>query len=122
MTPARSLPLLALLLMAFAPARVIDGDTLRLDGVTIRVADLDAPEVGRRARCDRERDLGNAATAHARRIIAAARSVTYTPLYRDRYGRTVARVQIDGTDMTNAMIQSGYAVRWVWGQKHRWCR
>lgn len=40
---------------------VIDGDTIRLNGTTIKIADIDTPETGG-ARCASEKELGDRVT------------------------------------------------------------
>lgn len=47
------------------------GDTIRLsDGRTVRLVGFDAPETGSRARCDREREIGEKASAKMRQILS----------------------------------------------------
>ena len=50
---------------------VIDGDTVRLAGETIRLVGFDTPETYR-AQCDGERERGNAATEQLRELLAGA--------------------------------------------------
>jgi endonuclease YncB( thermonuclease family) len=49
---------------------VIDGDTVRVHGVTHRLIGLDAPETGSPSRCDSERRKGAEATARLRQLVA----------------------------------------------------
>jgi len=49
---------------------VIDGDTIRARGRTVRLVGFDAPETGGRARCHRERELAERATVQLRRLVA----------------------------------------------------
>ena len=49
---------------------VIDGDTIRARGRTVRLVGFDAPETGGRARCHRERELAERATEQLRRLVA----------------------------------------------------
>lgn len=73
-------------------ALVIDGDTLALDGRTVRLWGIDAPEIrqtcangnGDRYRC-------GIAAARALETIIIGRDVTCTAIDTDRYGRDVAR-------------------------------
>ncbi|UQV19071.1 hypothetical protein MU852_04190 [Brevundimonas albigilva] len=52
-----------------AQIRIIDGDTFEIDGEVVRIANIDTPEKGRRAKCFAEARLADAATealeAHA---------------------------------------------------------
>ena len=49
---------------------VIDGDTIRARGRTVRLVGFDAPESGSLARCDRERQIADRAAAHMRSLVA----------------------------------------------------
>ena len=91
------------------PARVIDGDTLDVGGVRIRLHGIDAPESeqsclagGRRWSCGRE-----AARALSGRI--GGRSVACEERDRDRYGRVVAVCSASGRDLNAWMVEEGWA-------------
>jgi endonuclease YncB( thermonuclease family) len=49
---------------------VVDGDTIRARGRSVRLVGFDAPETGGRARCHRERELAERATEQLRRLVA----------------------------------------------------
>jgi endonuclease YncB( thermonuclease family) len=92
------------------PARVIDGDSLVVAGVEVRLHGIDAPEYrqycyrrGRPWRC------GIDATRVLRALIAN-RPVACRRHEEDRYGRTVATCSVDGTDLGAAMVAGGHAV------------
>lgn len=96
--------MLAVLLLAggliLSDPVVIDGDTLRDGQERYRIENLDAPEVGGRARCEAEAVLGAAARDEVRRMVAQAQVVEAFPVgRRDRYGRVVARIEVDGVDI-----------------------
>ena len=91
------------------PARVIDGDTLDVGGVRIRLHGIDAPESkqncrtgGKRWSCGRE-----ATQALAARI--GGRSVSCQERDRDRYGRVVAVCSLFGMDLNGWMVAQGWA-------------
>lgn len=125
----RALALALALLAAPAAAltaelRVIDGDTIVVSGEHIRIADLDAPEIGR-AHCPEERAAGERARdALAALLDTHAWSLGRTG--RDRYGRTLAYLWIsDGRyiDVVSAgdlMAEAGVARRWA-GKTRDWC-
>jgi endonuclease YncB( thermonuclease family) len=99
----------------------IDGDTVRDGGERYRVANLDAPEIGSHARCPQERAAGEAAQAEAAALIARARRVEAHPIgRRDRYGRVVAYIEIDGVDLGAQLIERGLARAW-YGRSSDFC-
>jgi endonuclease YncB( thermonuclease family) len=52
------------------PIDVIDGDTVRHQGITYRLVGFDTPERGDRARCDDERQRAEKATQRLRNLIS----------------------------------------------------
>lgn len=104
--------------------RVIDGDTFELQHETFRLANIDTPEMPPRHRCDEELLLALEATALHERIWSESRPLR--PVIRregrDRYGRTLARVSLDGgeTDVGETLIRLRVAVPWE-GRRHDWC-
>lgn len=103
--------------------RVIDGDTIEdlSTGVRYRLANIDTPETGERARCAAERAAGDEAKEAARAIVAEAATVDFRPVGRtDSYGRTVAHVRVDGRDLGEILMERNLARRWV-GRRAPWC-
>jgi micrococcal nuclease len=89
----------------FAVASVTDGDTLRLaDGRAVRLAQVDAPETNQ---C-----FGSQSTA-ALKALVAGRSVGLrhppTGPEKDKYGRTLADVLVDGQSVNQALVRDGAA-------------
>ncbi|BDC50651.1 hypothetical protein F183_A29670 [Bryobacterales bacterium F-183] len=88
-------------------ARIVDGDTLRavVDGQELRVRlwGIDAPERGREGASD--------ATEALARLAPVGSSVQLERVDVDRYGRTVARVIVNGEDVGERLVCAGYA-RW----------
>jgi endonuclease YncB( thermonuclease family) len=94
------------------PAAVVDGDTIRLGGRTIRLDGIDAPEARQTCRRDgRPWPCGAEATDALRRVLhvhgAEARCTTTG---RDRYDRTLARCRVDGRDLGALQVREGWAV------------
>lgn len=106
--------------IAGAAFHVIDGDTIELDGERIRIANIDTPETGHRAGCASERRLAQTATRRARAHFRNAGEVQVRRSGTDRYGRTLARIRLDGRDFGRIMIEDGVARPWR-GRQHEWC-
>jgi endonuclease YncB( thermonuclease family) len=88
---------------AQAEIRIIDGDSLEVDGVTIRLFGIDAAEW---------RDPGGReATADLRRLVGG-RDPDCRRVDTDRYGRTVALCSVGGADLSLSMVRAGWAVAW----------
>lgn len=113
----------ALLLLASSSSPyVIDGDTLAFGRERVRIANLDAPDVGSHAHCDLEQRRGEAARAFARSVIRRASVVRVVDRQGlDRYGRTLARVLVDNDDFGRVMIAAGHGRPWR-GRSSDWCR
>lgn len=99
---------------------VIDGDTIRRNGISIRVMGIDTPEL--RGRCDEEKAL--AIQARDRLAVIARRGVTIeVSPRRDRYGRVLAVVRDrSGTDVAQILIAEKLARPYTGrGQRQGWC-
>jgi len=91
-------------------ARVIDGDSLVVAGVEIRLYGIDAPEY--RQYCFRRGRPWACGIDAARvlRTLIANRPVACRSHEVDRYGRTVASCSVAGNDLGTAMVAGGHAV------------
>lgn len=114
---------LLVMLTASRPAVwVIDGDTIDVRGERVRVANLDAPDVGSHAKCPLEERRGQAAKTFAIRLVRDAGEVGLADRQgQDRYGRSLARVTLDGADFAGLMIAAGHGRPWL-GRSSDWCR
>ena len=96
--------------MLSRPARVIDGDTIDVGAVRVRLHGVDAPES--RQSClagERRWPCGEQATrALAGRI--GGRTVSCEERDRDRYGRVVAVCHAAGEDLNAWMVRQGWAL------------
>ncbi|MER8427854.1 thermonuclease family protein [Mesorhizobium sp. M1403] len=103
---------------------VLDGDTIVLDGTHIRVANIDAPEI-HDYHCDAELRLGLVAKRRLVELLASG-PVTVHPgdpksgRLKDRYGRTLATIDVDGQDVGAILIGEGLARPWT-GKRRPWC-
>jgi endonuclease YncB( thermonuclease family) len=107
--------ILAIALLSAAPAaagqaRIIDGDSITLDGRQIRLYGIDAPEWDQTCGAPGATwPCGRAAT-DALHALADGRDVTCEHMDTDRYGRDVARCHAAGVDLSAQMAASGLAL------------
>jgi len=116
---------------------VIDGDTIRAHGRTVRLVGFDAPEAGLHARCESERALAAKATFRLRQLVSMGgldlelipcscrRGAEGTP--RCNYGRACGVLTAAGKDVGQTLISEGLARPYVCGRTscpHRepWCK
>lgn len=99
---------------------VVDGDTIWLTGVKIRIADIDAPET-HDYRCASEKELGDRATIRLHQLLESG-SITLQPTDRDTdvYGRKLRIVLVNGTSVGDTLVSEGLAREWD-GRRHPWC-
>jgi micrococcal nuclease len=98
---------------------VIDGDTLKVDGINVRITNLDTPERGGRAECDAERYLAAIATRYAEELVLTP--ILIIPEGREDYfRRPLVRVTAGGKDWGQLMVEGNMAVPWA-GHTHDWC-
>jgi endonuclease YncB( thermonuclease family) len=91
-------------------ARVIDGDTLELEGIRIRLHAIDAPEGRQTCRTSgREWACGGEARSQLESIIAG-RPVTCHKQDIDRYGRMVGICTLGEADLGSLMVEQGWAL------------
>jgi micrococcal nuclease len=101
--------------------RAIDGDTYVCYGERIRVENIDAPEL--HSRCEAELEAALAARALAQSALDGASKIKIEVgrRARDRYGRTLARVMIDGRDLGELLIGVGLARAYHGERRQSWC-
>lgn len=91
--------------------RVIDGDTLDVGGVRVRLHGIDAPEIGQT--CTNgdgvQWDCGTWAADQVRARLGA-REVSCEKVTEDKYGRTVARCALAGQDLGRMLVTEGLAL------------
>lgn len=101
---------------------VVDGDTFRHRGDRVRIAGIDAPET-HPSRCAREEALGEAATIRLHQLLNGGQ-VRLLPSAdgrdRDRHGRLLRDVEVDGRDVGAVLISEGVA-RAYGGGRRSWC-
>jgi len=99
---------------------VVDGDTFVLDGVHVRMADIDAPEIGG-AKCEYEHALGLRAKNRLAELLNEG-PFRLQPIDRefDKYGRKLRVVIRNGHSIGDDLIREGLARSWNGGKKP-WC-
>lgn len=101
--------------------RVVDGDTIEYGGQSIRLLGFDTPETYY-ADCPAEKARGDAATARLRELVRRAGSLQlFLRDERDRYGRGLGRLFVDGQDVGDLLISEGLARRYSGRQRGEWC-
>ena len=112
--------------------RVVDGDTVAVEAqiwinqridVDVRLAGIDAPEIGSHARCDFERDKADQAKAYLASLIDD-RDVRLIGIETDKYGgRVDARILLDdGRDVSDLMLKKRLVMAYDGGRKTPWCK
>lgn len=93
--------------------QVIDGDTLRVargsSRVTIRLAQIDAPEVCHLDCAQRPSQPFGQASARQLRTLALGQQAMLQCHDTDRYGREVCRVTVAGQDLSSVQVRTGLA-------------
>ena len=110
--------LIAMLLTYGGQLRIIDGDTFRWEGETVRIANIDAPEM--KGGCTAEIILARKATERLRELMAAKDFQLEKLARKDRYGRTLAIVKQGDTDIGMVLVEEGLARPWR-GRREPWC-
>lgn len=113
--------------------RVLDGDTVVVRAriwlgqdveTAVRVLGVDTPETGPRAKCDSERQVGEAAKQFTRAALPPGAVVRLTGVKPDKYGgRVLAHVALpDGQDLAQALIAAGLARAYDGRARGGWCQ
>lgn len=92
------------------PARVIDGDTLDLNGSRIRLYGVDAPEAGQTCERNGSSWTCGAAATQALSDFISGRPVSCLEIERDRYGRAVSTCTVADVDLGSWMVLNGWAL------------
>ena len=91
--------------------RIIDGDTLAIDGTRIRLHGIDTPEAKQTCQRDEIDWLCGQEASKALREYVGKADLTCERLDTDRYGRMVAKCyRPDGTDIGEWMVRNGWAL------------
>ncbi len=109
------------LLYALVAFIVVDGDTIKAPyGVTYRLLGFDTPET-HFAKCDAERELGLAAKDRLEELLATGEVRVIESGKRDKYGRTLAALTVNGRDVGDILIGESLARPYKGGHRDSWC-
>jgi len=107
-----------------------DGDTCWFDlpgvhpffgnHIPVRLSGIDTPE--KRGKCLKEKVLAIKARKRVRTLLSQAQTIVLKNVQRGKYFQIVARVEADGQDVSDLLIQEGLAVVYDGGAKGKdWC-
>ena len=97
--------------------RVLDGDTFVAEirvwfsqavVERVRIAGIDAPEIGTHARCEAEAEAAERSRQYLAGLLGRGPVELYQ-LRRDKHGRALALVVAHGIDVPTRMIEAGHA-------------
>lgn len=90
--------------------QVIDGDSLRLNAVEVRLLGIDAPEFSQTCRFKgQEVRCGRDASRHLAGIVNGRNAVCHEK-EKDQYNRALSRCYIGDLDLGQQMVRDGFAV------------
>lgn len=112
---------------------VYDGDTFYIDApkaycdmavlckrIGIRILGIDAPEI--RGKCISEKIKANEAKEYLYMRLYSGDNIELRNVKRDKYFRIDAELFIDGVNISNEMIEKGFAVRYKGAVRSGWCK
>jgi micrococcal nuclease len=109
--------------------RVLDGDTFVAEirvwfgqavVERVRIAGIDAPEIGTHARCTEEAEAAERSRQYLAGLLGRGPVELYQ-LRRDKYGRALALVVSHGIDVPARMIEAGHARTYAGARRMSWC-
>ena len=99
--------------------RVVDGDTIKINGERIRFGGIDAPETkywGKKQYCylnEEKIDCANLSKLQLKEKIGANPISCEREKDKDFFGRTVAECFVKGESLSTFMVRSGYAFDFI---------
>lgn len=91
-------------------ARAVDGDSLEIGGIRVRLFGIDAPEFDQLCTRSGARYACGAESADRLSKLVTGRSISCVPAGLDQHRRVLARCSASGADVNLTMVQTGYAV------------
>lgn len=89
--------------------------------MALTIYDIDAPEAGSGAQCQKERELAERSTRYLAQLLEGR--IVLMEHGKDRYGRVLVGVTAEGVAVGPAMIAAGLARAYEGGRRDRmqWC-
>jgi len=118
---------------AFNVSRVVDGDTVEFEAkflppplkskLSLRIFGVDTPEKSFRAQCEKEKQMGDAATEFTKKFVADAKTTLVELKDWDKFGgRVLGDIIADGKSLRAALIKNGLAREYYGDKKQSWCQ
>lgn len=112
--------------------RVLDGDTVEIaapflpkelkQSLLLRMAGIDTPEIGGKAKCLLENKLAQQAKELIQNEVAKAKQVNVILIKWDKYGgRVLGKIFVDGKNLSDIMIANKLAYVYNGKKKQNWC-
>lgn len=114
--------------------RILDGDTIEIEAnflpeelgkkLKVRLLDIDTPEKGKLAKCEKEDMLSLMAKDFTYKQITKAKEVLIDLVKWDKYGgRVLGYVYVDNKNLSKLLIENNYAVEYHGEKKSKdWCK
>lgn len=103
-------------MFALADIRVIDGDSLVVNGVETRIWGIDAPEYRQQCVYERRETQCGEMAAQVMRVLVTGRDVKCRKVDADR-GRAVSVCSVEGYDLGGYMVRLGWALDYTYHTK-----
>jgi len=105
-----------------APVRVVDGDTIKWNGESVRLLGIDTPELSK-PKCAKELELAKAAKDAMILLLDPSQHPSLRFVgKRDKYGRKLVHAYSNHKPVAEIMISRGLAVAYFGRGPHKdWC-
>ncbi len=102
--------------------KVLNGDTLVIDGRHVHLANASTPQGALHARCWSEALLSTEVNGYVRDLVVRGVSIDFKPNGQtDSYNRALGTVTLDGNDLGEELFQRGMAAR-LTEPRFDWCQ
>ena len=80
---------------------------------------MDAPEI--KGKCQSEKEAARKAKQYTVQALRSARSIELRNMERGKYFKVLSDVYVDGRNLSDALIEAGYARSYDGGKRMGWC-